>query len=75
LDFKVKRQDGDPDPSLVVSTTTVLNPTNGTAKTTIAAAQMAGLTDGDYRHALWRTNSGAKTCLSQGFFSVGNSTL
>jgi hypothetical protein len=70
LVFKVKRTDDDDDPSLVTSSTTLgVDPTSGAAKTTIAAAEMASLEEGDYRCALWRT-SGSKACYSRGNFSV-----
>ncbi len=71
--FKLKRQDSDPDPSLVTGTTTIITAASGTFKTVIAAAEMDDL-EGDYRYAVWRTNSGALACLASGFFSVGDST-
>jgi hypothetical protein len=67
--FKVKRTDADADPSLVAGTTTIVDAPNGTAATAITAAELA-LMDGDYVCSLWRTNVGAKACLSSGFFSV-----
>jgi hypothetical protein len=69
LSFKVKRRDRDPDPSLVAGTTTIVDGPNGRAQTVISDTEMAQLF-GDYRHALWRTDTGLKTCLSQGYFHV-----
>lgn len=70
--FKVKRFDSDDDPSLVTATATATDPTNGVVTVTVPAADMEGL-KGDYRHSLWRTNSGSKACLSRGPFSVVDS--
>lgn len=69
FDFKVKRRNSDLGASLITSTISILVAASGTLKIVIAAAQSALLT-GDYRYALWRTNSGAEACLSEGFLSV-----
>jgi len=69
LSFKVKRHDKDPDPSLVPAPTTVVDGPSGRAQTLISDTDMATLL-GDYRHALWRTDTGVKACLSQGYFTV-----
>lgn len=70
--FKVKRRDDDADPSLVTGTTTIVTAGSGTAKTVLGAAETAGLI-GDYRYALWRTNSGSKACLARGPISFADS--
>jgi hypothetical protein len=67
--FKVKRKLADADPSLVTPTITILDPTAGTYKVVITAADMSAL-KGDYWHSCWRTNAGAKACVSEGLFSV-----
>lgn len=69
FDFKVKQRASDIGASLIVSTTTVVLAASGTFKTVIAAAQSA-LLQGDYQHALWRTNAGAEACLAEGIFSI-----
>jgi len=67
--FKVKRRDSDADPSVVTPTITVTDAVNGAVKVVIASADLDAMF-GDYRHAFWRTNTGAKSCLSEGLFSV-----
>lgn len=70
--YKVKRRDSAADPSVVPNSTTVIvNAAAGTVKTTIPAADLL-LLNGDYRHALWRTNNGAQSCLAEGNFSVSD---
>jgi hypothetical protein len=67
--FKVKRTSADADPSVVTPTISIVTAAAGTYKVVISAADLA-LMDGDYVYSCWRTNSGAKACLSEGFFSV-----
>lgn len=67
--FKVKRTAADADPSLVTPVVSIVSAAAGTYKVVISAADLATL-DGDYVYSCWRTNSGAKACLSEGFFSV-----
>ncbi len=67
--FKVKRKDSDADPSLITPTITILVAASGTVKTVFAASGTV-LLQGDYRYALWRTNSGSASCLAHGTFSV-----
>ena len=69
FDLKVKRSDADVDPSVIVPTHTILVPASGTVKSVFAAAGMLVLS-GDYVYSFWRTNVGALTCLSKGYFSV-----
>jgi hypothetical protein len=70
FEFKVKRTDSDPDPTLVATSTTIIDAVLGRIDTTIAAAQTADLEPGDYRCSLWRTNTGQRACLSRGNFSI-----
>lgn len=67
--FKVKRQDADPDPSLVTASISIVDAAAGQVRTTGTAAELDNLI-GDYRFALWRTNAGAKVPLRTGYFSV-----
>ena len=73
LDYRLKRKEADTGASLAVTTTTILVAAAGTAKTVIAST-VADTLDGDYRGSLWRTNAGAKACLSRDFFVIVDST-
>jgi len=67
--LKVKRRDGDADPSLVTPTVTIQTAASGTVKAVFAAADTL-LLQGAYRYAFWRTNAGAASCLARGPFTV-----
>lgn len=68
--FKVKRRLEDADPSVVpTATVTIQSAAQGQVRVVVAASELQAML-GDYQHALWRTNVGAKRCLSDGPFSV-----
>jgi hypothetical protein len=69
LELTIKRRASDSGASVATTTSSVVSGAAGTASTTIAAA-VTGAMDGDYEYDLWRTNSGAYTCLSSGTFSI-----
>lgn len=68
LDMMIKRRASDTGSSLVTTSTSLVIAASGTAATTIASADTDDL-DGDYVYDLWRTDVGAKTCLSSGTIS------
>ena len=72
--FKVKRRDEDTDASLVASgTATIINAAAGEVQIAVSSASTSAML-GDYRYSLWRTDTGAASCLSQGYFSVVDTT-
>jgi hypothetical protein len=73
FELKVKRDDNDFDPSVVVPVHTITNPTGGLVKSVFAAADTL-LMLGDYRFSFWRTNTGSRACLSAGFVGVVDTT-
>lgn len=68
LEMIIKRKASTSGASEVTTDTQLATPASGTATTTIASADTQAL-DGDYVYDLWRTDSGARTCLSSGTIS------
>lgn len=70
LEFRLGRSNSTTEPAVYADAViTVTDAAAGTVSVVIPSAASALLL-GDYRHSLWRTNSGALTCLSVGAFSV-----
>ncbi len=73
FDFYLKRNASDADPVLISPTSSIVTAASGLAKTVFTAATTL-LLEGDYVYSFWRTNAGALTCLSSGFFGVVDTT-